>query len=106
IDNVSALVDLALTLAAKGEMEQALEMAATAYAHPLSGQNTIWNTEPVKERAEALRSQLKREITPEEAAAAWQRGLVADYDRVVAGLLETSPRGGDRNMRLKTQVIL
>ena len=106
IDNVSALVDLALTLSAKGEMEQALEMAATAYAHPLSGQNTIWNTEPVKERAEALRSQLKREITPEEAAAAWQRGLVADYDRVVAGLLETSPRGGDRNMRLKTQVIL
>jgi len=31
---------------------------------------------------------------------------VADYDRVVADLLETSPRGGDRNMRLKTQVIL
>lgn len=93
VDNVSALVDLALTLSAKGETESALEMAATACAHPLGGQNTIWNTEPVRERAEALRLSLDGVIAPEEAAAAWQRGLAADFDRVIANLIDTLSRG-------------
>ena len=47
-DITSALVDLALTMSADGQTEQALELAATAYAHPLSDQITIWNGEPVQ----------------------------------------------------------
>ncbi len=89
-DLVSALVDLAITLSAMGETERALEMAATAFAHPLSGQITIWNTEPMRSRAEALRSSLEGAIAPDAAELAWQRGLSADFDALAASLIETS----------------
>jgi predicted ATPase/class 3 adenylate cyclase len=84
----SALVDLAVTWSASGEVQKALELAATASAHPLSDQNTIWNIEPVRDRAAALRSSLEGAITPEAAQAAWQRGEAANFERVVAGLIE------------------
>ena len=91
IDRVSALVDLALTLAATGETGQALEIAATAFAHPLSDQITIWDGTPVRSRALALRSSLEEAITPEESESAWARGLAADFDHLVTNLIEASP---------------
>ncbi len=91
-DIASALVDLAIVLSATGETERALELAAAAYAHPLSAQVTIWNAKPVRERAdvEVLRTSLEGPIDPEMAQAAWQRGLAADFDRLVEELIETS----------------
>jgi len=88
-ENVGALVDLAKILSATGETTQALEMAATAFAHPLSVHVTILNREPIRERAEALRASLAGAVPPEQAEAAWQRGLAADFDRVLADLLDT-----------------
>jgi tetratricopeptide (TPR) repeat protein len=95
-DIASALVDLAIVLLATGETERALELAAAAYAHPLSVQVTIWNPNPVRERAvEVLQASLEGPIHPEAAQAAWQRGLAADFDRLVEDLIATSPRGDE-----------
>ncbi len=91
-DLVSALVDLAITLSEAGQTERALEMAATAFAHPLSVQITVWNTEPIRSRAEALRAALEGAIAPDAAEAAWQRGLTADFDALAASLIEGSYR--------------
>ncbi len=91
-DIASALVDLAGVLSATGETERALELAAAAYAHPLSVQVTIWNARPVQERAVLLRTSLEGRMEHAKAQAAWQRGLAADFDRLVEELMETSSR--------------
>ena len=88
----SALVDLDLIYSATGQADQALELAATAYARPLSAHIIIWNSEPVRARALALRSSVEGTVSPEASLAAWQRGLEADFDRVVANLIETSTK--------------
>jgi tetratricopeptide (TPR) repeat protein len=89
-DLVGILIDLAVTLSVAGETEQALEMAATAFAHPLSIQITVMNTEPMHSRAEALRSSIANTIASDVAEAAWRRGLASDFDSLVANLIETS----------------
>ena len=89
---VGILLDVANTLAASGETEQAAEMAATAFAHPASAHNTTFSIEAIRDRAEALRSSTASEIGLEAAEAAWERGLAADFDGVVARLIESAPK--------------
>ena len=91
-EKVAVLVDLAAALAADGQPENALAMAATAYAHPLSYQNAGWNMDSIRSRAQELQASLAGSLEPDEAAAAWHRGLVADFDSVVAFLIESGIR--------------
>jgi tetratricopeptide (TPR) repeat protein len=94
-EKVAVLVDLAAALAADGQPEGALEMAATAFAHPLSYQNTGWNMDPISSRAEEIKRSLEGVLDPAKAAAAWNRGLAANFDSVVAILIETGAREHD-----------
>ena len=87
-EQISSLVDLASVQARVGQPEAALELAATAYAHPLSHQNTPFIIEPIRSRADAVRQSLESALKPERAAAAWERGLAADVERVVADLVD------------------
>lgn len=71
-----------------GKSRLAIELAATASAHPLSHQNTPFIMEPIRSRAEAVRQSLEGAVEPEAAKAAWKRGLAADIERVVADLVD------------------
>lgn len=58
----------------------------------MSYQNAGWYMDPIRSRAEALQTSLAEVLDPQEAAAAWQRGLEADFDSVVEGLIERGIR--------------
>jgi predicted ATPase/class 3 adenylate cyclase len=90
-DIVGILLDVASTLTAAGDAELATEMAATAYAHPASAQSTTFSIEAIRDRAETLRSLTESQIGLDAAQAAWERGLAADFDIVVANLIESTP---------------
>jgi hypothetical protein len=91
-DMVGLLLEVANTLAAAGDVEQAIEMAATAFAHPASAQNTTFAIKSTRDRAEALRASTASEIGPETVEVAWERGLAADFDGVVVRLIESAPK--------------
>ena len=88
-EQISSLVDLASVAAAEGRPQEALELAATAYAHPLSHQNTPFNMEPIRSRAEAVQRSLDGVLKREQATGAWNRGLTADFDKVVTNLIDS-----------------
>lgn len=88
-EQISSLVDLASVAAAEGRPQEALELAATAYAHPLSHQNTPFNMEPIRSRAEAVQRSLHGVLKRGQATAAWNRGLTADFDEFVTELIDS-----------------
>ena len=68
-------------MAEEGEKERALELLALVLHHPISWQ---W----AKDRAAPLVAQLEAELSPDVAAAAWERGRASDLEETVAELLD------------------
>ena len=89
---VGALTDIASALAADGRADEALALAATAFAHHASDQVTVLNQTPISERAEDICQSVS--ATNQADSAAWDRGLAANFDEVVSSLLEPHAANG------------
>ena len=88
-NGIANMIQSLYTLAATGQAAAALEMAATAYIHPLSAQTSVVDKQTVRAHAEAVRDAVAGQLEPEVAAAAWERGLAADFDSVVAEIIDS-----------------
>lgn len=77
---LEALIGIAVLKAKQGNVEQALELSLIVLNHPASLQET-------KDRANALRSELKAQLTPTEIEAIQDRTGEKTFDAVVEDLI-------------------
>jgi predicted ATPase/DNA-binding SARP family transcriptional activator len=81
---VSALAGMAHLLADEAESERALELLALVLRHPATLQVT-------RDKAQSLRAQLETVLSPDDLAAAMERGQALKLKDVVSGLLGDAP---------------
>jgi predicted ATPase len=84
---LTTLLNLAKMRATSNRKLLALELLAVVLQHPVSAQHGLFTQKPIRDNAEQLRARLEEELSPEDYAAAWERGKNLELDQVVVDLL-------------------
>ena len=82
-DELSNLTNMAKVWKAQGRGAEAIEAVGAVLHRTDIDQNTITITLSIRDEAEALRSELERELDPDEYQTAWEKGSGEDVDDIV-----------------------
>lgn len=85
---LASLRDLAAVYVAQGNPQQALELLAVVLNHPASDQHSLNHSEPLRQEADRLRSQIESEMDPSLYQAVWDRAQQRQRDQVLTQLLD------------------
>ena len=83
LEMLANLTDIAKVWKAHGKGAEAIEIIAVVIAHSESDQSSVIRGSSIREDAETLRSELERELDPDEYQTAWEIGSGEDVDDIV-----------------------
>ena len=86
-DALANLTYMAKVWKAQGRKEKAAEVVAAVLHYPQLDHSTLWIRHSIREAAEALRSELERELDPDPYRAAWATGSGEEVDDVITQIL-------------------
>lgn len=87
LEMLANLTDIAKVWRTQGNSAEALEAIAIVIAHPESDRSSVFRGSSIREDADALRSELESELSPDQYQTAWEKGSSEEVDDIVGRIL-------------------